>query len=129
MGSIYSNSTLTMAVVNAVGVADEFLQTKPRLQVDIPYRCPDGAIGTAQVSPQETIDLWQEALYTRAWCLQENFLSSRLLLFTNTEVLWQCASCPMKRPDTTHVAYQDENPQLGKSPFARLPSWLSSLAP
>jgi hypothetical protein len=83
MGSIYSNSILTIAVVNAVGVADGFLKTKPRLQVDIPCRCSDGVIGTVQVSPQKTIDLWQEPLYTRAWCLQENLPSSRLLLFTN----------------------------------------------
>ena len=116
MDSIYSNSVLTIAVVNATGVADGFLRTKPRLRVDIPYRCPDGALGTVQISPQESIDLWQEPLYTRAWCLQENLLSSRLLLFTNTEVLWQCKSHPIKRANTTHVAYQDDNPQLGSLP-------------
>lgn len=124
MERIYSDSALTIAVVNANGVAEGFLRPKSRLRVDIPYRCPDGILGTIQVSPQDTVDLWQEPLYTRAWCLQENLLSSRLLLFTNTEVLWQCESIPMKRPNTTHVAYPDENPQLGKSPFARLPRLL-----
>jgi hypothetical protein len=128
MQSIYSNSILTIAVVNAMGVADGFLKSKPQLRVQIPYRCPDGILGTVEVSPQEIVDLWQEPLYTRAWCLQENLLSSRLLLFTNTEVIWQCQSHPMKRPNTTHASYQDDNPQLGKSPFARLPASLSTSA-
>jgi hypothetical protein len=129
MERIYSNSTLTIAVVGATGVADGFLKTKPRLSVSIPYRCPDGALGTLQVSPQETVDLWQEPLYTRAWCLQENLLSSRLILFTNTEILWQCETHPMERPNTTHVAYPDGNPQLGRSPFARLPPLISLPVP
>ncbi|KAG0649496.1 hypothetical protein D0Z07_4316 [Hyphodiscus hymeniophilus] len=126
MEQTYANSTLTVAIVNATGAAEGFLKTKPRLTVDLPYRCPDGTFGSVQVSPQETVDLSQAILYTRAWCLQENLLSPRLLLFTDTEVIWQCESHPMRRPDTNHVQYIDANPQLGASPFARIPKSVSS---
>jgi hypothetical protein len=127
MESIYSNSTLTMAIVNTTQVTDGFLKTKSRrMRVEIPYCCPDGTVGSIQISPQDTIDLWQEPLYSRAWCLQENLLSPRLLLFTDTEVVWQCQSCPMRRPKTSHVEYLYDNPQLGSSPFARILESVSS---
>ena len=112
MGDIYNNATLTIAVVGASRVAEGFLKTKPQISVDIPYRCPNGELGSVRVSPQREVDLWQESLFTRAWCLQENFLSPRLLLYTDTEVIWQCESAPVKRPDTTHVAYAWADPKL-----------------
>ena len=121
MGDIYSNATLTIAVVSASRVGEGFLQTTPRTTVTLPYRCPDGVMGLVQVSTQKEVDLMQESLYTRAWCLQENLLSRRLLLYTDTEVIWQCQSIPMKRPDTNHVAYEHGDPNLDSSPFRRLP--------
>lgn len=122
MGDIYNNSTLTIAVVGASRVSEGFLNPKPQISVDIPYRFLDGAMGSIQVAPQRTVDLWQESLFTRAWCLQENLLSPRLLLYTDTEVIWQCESTPMRRPGTAHVAYVRGDPKLGRSPFRRLPA-------
>jgi hypothetical protein len=121
MGDIYNNATLTIAVVSNSSVGEGFLQTIPRHSVTLPYRCPDGITGSVQVSTQKEVDLMQESLYTRAWCLQENLLSRRLLLYTDTEVIWQCQSIPMKRPDTNHVAYEKGDPELDSSPFRRLP--------
>jgi hypothetical protein len=122
MGDIYNNATFTIAVVGASRVAEGFLRTKPKLSVEIPYRCPNGEMGLVRVAPQREVDLWLESLFTRAWCLQENLLSPRLLLYTDTEVIWQCESAPIKRPDTTHVAYVRADPKLGRSPFRRLPA-------
>ena len=126
MEGIYSNSTLTIAVVGVSGVTEGFLESKAQLTVEIPYLGPHGTIGTVQISPQRTVDLWQEPLYTRAWCLQENLLSPSLLLHTDTEVIWQCQSTPMRRPDTTHVSYVCDDPKLGASPFQRLQIALST---
>jgi hypothetical protein len=122
MGDIYNDSTLTIAVVSAQAVAEGFLKTRKPQVVDLPFQCPDGVVGSVRVSPRKEIDLWDESLYTRAWCLQENFLSTRLLLYTDTEVIWQCQSDLVKRPSTTHVSYVRENPRLGRSPFNRLPA-------
>lgn len=121
MGDVYNDSTLTIAVVCATTVAEGFLKAKVPKSVRLPYRCPDGTLGSVQVSPRKESDLWDESLYTRAWCLQENLLSPRLLLYTDTEVIWQCQSSPMRRPKTNHVSYVREDPNLGKSPFSRLP--------
>lgn len=126
MESIYSNSTLTIAVVNATQVSEGFLHTKPRLTVNVPCRTSDGGVGTLQISPRENVDLWQESLYTRAWCLQENLLSPRLLLFTKFEVVWQCQTTPFRRPDTSHVEYLYDNPALRSSAFSRIPESISS---
>ena len=122
MGDIYNNATLTIAVVGASKVAEGFLRPKAQISVQIPYRCPDGTMGSVRVAPQRTVDLWQESLFTRAWCLQENLLSPRLLLYTDTEVVWQCETTPIRRPETTHVAYVRDDPKLGRSPFRRLPA-------
>lgn len=126
MESIYGNSVLTLAVINAKGVTKGLLETKPQLAVNIPCRSHDGQSGTIQVSPQKTINLWQEPLYTRAWCLQENVLSARLLLFTDDEVLWQCAARPMLRPNTTHVDYTYDDPTIHESHFNRVPEAIFS---
>lgn len=121
MGDIYNDSFLTIGVVAATRVADGFLKPKPQRGVTLPYRCPDGTMGSVRVAPQKMVDLWQESLYTRGWCLQENLLSRRLLLYTDTEVLWQCESAPMRRVNTTHVSYLYDLPKLRQSPFRRLP--------
>jgi Heterokaryon incompatibility protein (HET) len=126
MEKIYSEASLTIAIVSHSSVIDGFLNPRSPLAVKLPYRCPDGEIGSVLVSPQKTVDMWQEPLYTRAWCLQENLLSPRMLLYTDTEVVWQCQLNPMKRPDTVHVSYQDDNPELGSSPFRRLPANLDN---
>jgi hypothetical protein len=121
MERIYTNSTVTIAIVNAIGATEGFLQTKPRLRVELPYRCPDGTFGSIQISPWEIIDLSQEILYTRAWCLQENLLSPRLLLFTNNEVIWQCESSPM-RPVTRNICMTTLNWALHRFPDFPSPS-------
>lgn len=76
MGDIYSDSPLTIAVVSARGITKRFLETTPQLSVEIPYGCPKGRMGLVQVS-----------LLTRAWCLQENAISPRLLFYIDMEVI------------------------------------------
>jgi len=120
MGSIYNESTLTIGVVAAETVAEGFLKTKPVRYIDTPYKCAGGEMGSVRISVQKEVDLWNEWLFTRAWCLQENFLSQRLLLYTDSEVIWQCETVKIKRNHTTHVSYVRENPTLGSSPFNRV---------
>jgi hypothetical protein len=128
MGNIYSNSTLTIAVVGAAGVADGFLRTKPRLRVDIPYQCPDGILGTVKVSPQETVDLWQEPLYIRAWCLQENRLSPSPLVYQHRNPM-AVRIMSYETPKYYSCSLPRRNPRLGSSPFARIPPLLPNPAP
>jgi hypothetical protein len=121
MGDIYHQSTLTIAAVSASAVAEGFLHTKPRPVVGLPYLCPDGTQGTVQLARQRMISLWNETIYTRGWCLQEYLLSSRLLLFTDSEVLWSCQNEPFIQPENTHVMYDAASPAHTRYPFRRLP--------
>lgn len=121
MEKIYSEASLTIAIVSHSSVISGFLKSKPALTVQLPYRCPDGEMGSVIVQLQKSVDMWQEPLYTRAWCLQENLLSERMLLYTDVEVVWQCPSAPVRRLDTLHVVYEYDDPELGNSPFRRLP--------
>jgi hypothetical protein len=121
MGNIYHHSTLTVAAVSAAAVAEGFLRTKPRPTVKLPYLCPDGSKGTVQLALQRMVDLWQETMYTRGWCLQEYLLSGRLLLFTDTEVLWSCQDEPFRHPESTHVIYDADSTEHSRNPFRRLP--------
>ncbi|KAF4618384.1 hypothetical protein G7Y89_g14920 [Cudoniella acicularis] len=128
MGDIYSLATITITTVNASCVADGFLQPKSQVTAELPFKCPDGEMGSVLVSAQKTTDLWQQRLYQRAWCLQENLLSPRVLLFTDTEVIWQCQTFPFRRRDNKHVVYVNDNASFIASPFRRLPASVFSPA-
>lgn len=52
--------------------------------------------------------------------MQENLLTPRMLIYTDDEVLWQCQSDHIKRPDTRHVSYELDNPSMPNSVFLRL---------
>ncbi len=68
MEKIYSEASLTIAIVSHWSVLDGFLKLKSPLTIKLPYRCPDGELGSVVVQPQRTLDMWKEPLYTRAWC-------------------------------------------------------------
>ncbi|EPE26495.1 hypothetical protein GLAREA_02408 [Glarea lozoyensis ATCC 20868] len=120
MGNIYHHSTLTVAAVSAAAVGDGFLRTKQPSAVELPYLCPDESKGTVQLTLQRTVELWKETIYTRGWCLQESLLSGRMLLFTDTEVLWSCQDEPFKQPEGTHIIYDAASPEHMRYPFRRL---------
>lgn len=91
MGDIYNKCTLTIAAVSASAVAEGFLKPKEKVIARLPYTLGD-VVGQVEVSHQKVVDLWQETMFTRGWCLQEYLLSPRILLFTDTEVMWSCQS-------------------------------------
>ncbi|CAG8950126.1 hypothetical protein HYFRA_00008361 [Hymenoscyphus fraxineus] len=121
MGDIYNNCTLTIAAVSASAVAEGFLKPKPKLIAKLPYHIGD-VVGEVELAHQKGVDLWQETMYTRGWCLQEYLLSPRVLLFTNAEVLWSCQTSPFTRSDNTHVTYGYDRSEITSSPFRRLRS-------
>ncbi|KAM0263537.1 hypothetical protein ACHAQJ_001156 [Trichoderma viride] len=97
MSSIYKNATITIAASSSQSAADGFLSKTIQ-----PY-CPDldfcvplsnDEIGTVYLSagayePEHHLD-------TRGWTLQEFMLSSRMLLFSDYELLWQCKEVDLR---------------------------------
>ncbi|EFX03383.1 heterokaryon incompatibility protein [Grosmannia clavigera kw1407] len=92
MGLCFQNAAVTIMAATSTSAAEGFLSPKrqpPSYQPEHELHVPmDGGIGTVYLSfkPYEPI----HHLETRAWGLQEYMLSSRKLIFSHYEVLWQC---------------------------------------
>lgn len=123
MGDVYSEATITIVAANATSVHEGFLNaSSPNRSVRLPFQCPDGNYGSVLVSAVRKVDLQKVAWFTRAWCMQEKFLSKRLLVYTDSEVIWQCETAPLLRQNNVHIDYLNDDPAQTSSPFARLAS-------
>ncbi|KAF5633625.1 TOL [Fusarium sp. NRRL 52700] len=94
MAMTYKNAAVTLAAGTAKNACDGFLGSLPlksptylpHRNFDIPMR--DGRTGTVHLSgkpyrPYHPLD-------KRGWTLQEYMLSSRMLIFSDFQLLWQC---------------------------------------
>lgn len=94
MGSIYKNSTLTIAATNAKNAKEGFLKNIPTSVVfRVPHQLKD-TFSAIQLSyklktPIRTI---MKPLNRRAWALQEALLSPRILSYGYTDIIWRCQS-------------------------------------
>jgi hypothetical protein len=86
MGTIYSNSTLTIAAVDAPGNIDP---NSGNL-----FTARDSAVSTLGYQPRGELD-------SRGWVTQEEILSRRMLSFTKAGLFWSCARwvCSDRCPD------------------------------
>lgn len=97
MSSIYKNATATIAASSAKSASEGFLSQGaqpycPEFEFQIPM--PDNRMGTVYLSaePYEP----EHHLDTRGWTLQEFMLSSRILFFSDYELLWQCKEVDLR---------------------------------
>jgi Heterokaryon incompatibility protein (HET) len=95
MPSVYSQATFTIAASRASWVGDGFLTERPALGkenprkvFELPYRCPDGEMGSVVLVPR--IQQSTEPLDRRAWALQERLLSPRVLEYGSLQTRWGC---------------------------------------
>lgn len=106
MASIYKNALITITASSSENAAYGFLTQKIR-----PY-CPDyevripmtsNLIGTVYLSarPYEP----DHPLDKRGWTLQEFMLSSRMLIFSDYELLWQCKEMDLRSVSTRGLQY------------------------
>ncbi|RYP79131.1 hypothetical protein DL771_000109 [Monosporascus sp. 5C6A] len=91
MASIYKNAAITIAASSSEKAADGFLSKRiPPYLPDYMFHIPmsNGQNGTVYLSAEayET----EHPLDKRGWTLQEFMLSSRMLIFSDYELLWQC---------------------------------------
>ncbi|KAH8889024.1 HET-domain-containing protein [Thozetella sp. PMI_491] len=106
MSTIYMNAAITIAAASSDKAADGFLSRRsrpylPDYKFNIPM--PDGEKGTVYLSA----DAYQpdHPLDTRGWALQEFMLSSRMLIFSNYELLWQCKEIELRGVTGTGLEY------------------------
>ena len=100
MGMIYKNAAITLAAGVAKESSEGFLHRPgskapvylPTTSIPIPM--PNGETGTVYLSaspydPDHPLD-------KRGWTLQEFMLSSRMLIFSDYELLWHCKEAPLQ---------------------------------
>ncbi|KAL2060308.1 hypothetical protein VTL71DRAFT_9703 [Oculimacula yallundae] len=103
MPEVYKLAYLTLSASSAVSSQDGFLQSREeanyqlsRSRIALPYKCPDGSIGSiALVTHREYSHAMMPnttPVDARAWTMQEQRLSSRLLQFCSYHLLWRCNS-------------------------------------
>ncbi|KAM0421484.1 hypothetical protein ACHAPT_010657 [Fusarium lateritium] len=94
MATIYKNAAITLAAGTAERASEGFLgdpESKPTIYLpEDKFAIPmeNGEIGTVYLSaePYEP----DHPLDKRGWTLQEFMLSSRMLIFSDYQLLWQC---------------------------------------
>ncbi|KAH6714839.1 heterokaryon incompatibility protein-domain-containing protein [Leptodontidium sp. MPI-SDFR-AT-0119] len=90
MGTIYKNSTLTIAAANTTSVRESFLSPRPIPATwSVPYLLPNGKFGNLWISAGQ-LKVISSPLDTRAWALQESLLSPRVLWYGPTALKWKC---------------------------------------
>ncbi|EAQ87603.1 hypothetical protein CHGG_04222 [Chaetomium globosum CBS 148.51] len=106
MASIYKNAAITIAASCSESAMDGFLSKSIR-----PYR-PNYELPVLMSNGQrDTVYLSAEAyepehpLDKRGWTLQEFMLSSRMLIFSDYELLWQCKEVDLRGVTGTGLEY------------------------
>lgn len=93
MSQIYSSAYVTISAATAATCRDGFLKPRPRTWTDIQLQaiCPNGKLGSIilttggnEISPDS------EPIHSRAWTMQENILSPRLLIYGARQMEWCC---------------------------------------
>jgi hypothetical protein len=107
MGYYYEQAFITIAASSCRDADASFLKERdikwqPQL---VPYHSVDGNTYNVVVQRRERPDRSQKIyplgdLSKRAWCFQENMLSSRILHYTSSEIVWECRAAMMSEDGT-----------------------------
>ena len=94
MRTIHRSAYFTIISASACKASQGFLQdrlpTSPP-DVSLPFRCPDGQVGTMSLSPTwRQYDGSAEPVHQDAWCLQQRLLSPRALVYASHTLQYQC---------------------------------------
>ncbi|TDZ33451.1 hypothetical protein C8035_v011836 [Colletotrichum spinosum] len=91
MATIYKNAAVTLAAGTAESAADGFLDAGATYLPDVQVAVDAGTLYLRSGAHEPN-----HALDGRGWVLQEFLLSSRLLLFSEYELLWQCKTVDLR---------------------------------
>ncbi|OCL02039.1 HET-domain-containing protein, partial [Glonium stellatum] len=95
MGDVYRNAYLTIAATSASSGDIPFLTSRPdRYFKRLPFRFGDKRRPSTMIEVREIPDLDKDnnigPLDRRAWAFQEYQLSTRILQYTEFELVWEC---------------------------------------
>lgn len=89
MGSIYSDAHVTIAAASAPTAKDGFLRSKPDDR-EVRLAWADGSMIKARVNASDGSHRDSNPWGSRGWTFQEKILSTRIVLYSQTEVQWLC---------------------------------------
>lgn len=97
MSSIYKNAAVTIAASSSKSATEGFLSKEvepycPEFEFQVPMS--GNRVGTVYMSAESYEP--EHHLDTRGWTFQEFMLSSRILFFSDYELLWQCKEVHLK---------------------------------
>lgn len=99
MARIYSQATVTTIASRASRAVDGFLEeinltSRALLAVRLPFQCPgkEATVGSAYLTHIEGGRNGSEPIDSRAWTLQERYLSNRVVEFGSLQTAWTCAT-------------------------------------
>lgn len=99
MADVYSNATICIAASDANDDAEGFLKPRkqqPALTIDVTFSpttdsiCMSARLYTQLPLKRSGLHEQYPALHNRAWCLQERYLSPRILFFDRDTMHWEC---------------------------------------
>ena len=90
MGDIYANSYFTIAALDAEDDSEGFLQREFRFTA-LDITSTNGQSTRVYLETNQCPTIRSEPLRTRAWTLQEEYLSQRILSFSRYEATWKCS--------------------------------------
>lgn len=96
MGEIYRNAELTIAGALSASSKESFLKCRDAIAdptIDVTFI--DAAKRSYGLKACRFMELHEDTengpLHQRAWCLQEYFLSTRIVSYENSEIRWRCS--------------------------------------
>jgi hypothetical protein len=87
----YRNAYVTIGNLDGEASSSGFLFPRKYTSVNIPGH--EEISVRLQSARQRSSIYTQSVLHTRAWCLQERLMSTRLLLFGEDQIFWECRTC------------------------------------
>ncbi|KAG7038967.1 zinc finger protein [Colletotrichum scovillei] len=96
MALIYKNAAVMIAAGTAARARDGFLATRRTYIPEEEFLIPMSSGGLGTVYLRSGTHMPRHAIDTRGWVLQEFMLSSRILFFSEYELLWQCQETELR---------------------------------
>lgn len=114
MDRIYQESSLTIVAASAACASDGFLGARTAVKHEIfqiPCRLGQKQFASVSIQEHEQYDDLREPVNKRAWILQEQLLSPRLLIYASHTLQWQCRTLTCNMGDSYH-AHLSSAPRL-----------------
>ena len=111
MCRIYQQATVTIVAASATSASQGFLEDRkpPAPALQIPFWAPDDSLTTVYLRPEELYNDEKEPINSRAWTLQEQLLSPRLLIYATHTLQYQCREQTVNLGNSIHAPTQLES--------------------